>query len=1157
MDACTIIARNYLPHARVLASSYLEHHPTASFTTLVIDEQETQAYRDEPFDVLTPYEIGIERSEFHRMALIYDVKELATAVKPALLATLLASRADSVAYLDPDIQVFAPLDDIGDLARRHGIVLTPHTTEPLPRDGLLPSEQMLMRAGIYNLGFIAIGPGSHAFLDWWSERLARDCLVAVEDGLFVDQRWVDFVPALFPHTILADPGCNVAYWNLAHRELVSIGDRWEVDGKPLRFFHFSGYNPNRREVLSSHMGGKPRIALENEGLLRRICDQYGELLRRQGFGGDVPAYRFDRLSTGEAIDNATRRIARLALLAAEDSGEDLPPDPFHPATAQAFRAWLQAETPPASLPRYLMAHYAARADLRAAYPDLAGVDGPRLRAWAADGVSRGEPVIPSLLRPDSRSLVRSTVTGMEDRLRRAATSHPRLARAKPLYRHAQRVIRRSSVHDSLQPQTTRLVDLPGVNVAGYLRAELGVGEAARRLIRGLDAARVPYTTYVYERTRSRQLHPFKARPEHDDVYDTNLVCVNADELPNFRADVGTEFFDGRYTIGLWFWEVSRFPASLATSFDLVDEIWVASDFIRESVACMTTKPVVTVPLPIEPVEPGRRSRLQLGLPDTFLFLFSFDYLSVFERKNPLGLIDAFDRAFEPGEGPALMIKTINGDSDPASRDRLEACAQKRPDVIVRDGYVDADERNSLVAACDCYVSLHRSEGYGLTMAEAMAVGKPVIATAYSGNLAFMDESNSYLVPFDLEPIPPGCGPYPTSGVWAEPDIGAAAELMRRVWRQPDEALALAAGGRANLIRRYSPETTGAEVAARLETIRSSRVPQRRVPPMPGHALVTGYSHTPISVARRFARRLLWPELIDQRRREGQLAAAIVGLGHRLDVTARDCRTEANARLAASNRQQVEVEALRSEMLELYRSFRKDDDRNLSPRPYVADHDLIYTTDERGESAIGFEAGAPTTEGTYRAFEAIFRGPEDFIRERQRFYIPLLAEHAPVLDTGCGRGELLELLREAGIYATGVDIDPAMVDRCRDKALDVVLGDLTTTLQTTESESLGAVFAAHVIEHLPSDELMSFFALAHRVLRPGGVLVAETVNPHSFPAFKMFWIDPTHQGPIYPEVSVALCRINGFTSARVIFPQGVGVLETDRQVQSEYAVVAYR
>lgn len=1060
MNACTIIARNYLAYARVLADSFHEHHPDGRFTACVLDDIGGDLdVSAEPFEVLSAYDIGIPRAEFHRMATIYDVMELATAVKPWVLRTLLDRGAPDVAYLDPDIQIFAPLDDVSVLAREHSIVLIPHVTEPMPRDGRLPSETTILQAGIYNLGFIAVSGEASAFLDWWGERLARECIVDFEGGRFVDQRWVDFVPGLFDHHILRDPGYNVAHWNLWARPLSFENGRYTVDGVPLRFYHFSGFDPAKPNTLSKHQGARPRVSPGESPALRRLYRQYAErLLERGNESTSRLPYAFDRLPDGTVLDRSMRRRYRDALIDSERRGKGIPPCPFD-------------------------------------------------------------------------------VTGDSDEGGQRA--------------HA----------DSPRDDTA----VGGVNVAGYLRAELGIGEAARQIIAGIRSVGIPHATITYrEGTSSRQEHPFEHERRSGDLHDVNLICVNADQIGNFARSIGYDFFRDRYSIGVWWWEVSIFPTSMHAGFDLVDEIWVGSDYAARAISPVTSKRVLKVPIPVSYSPWETIDRQELGLPDGFVFLFMFDFFSTVERKNPFAIIEAFKKAFGPGSGAKLVVKSINGDRVPDQLALLQRAAGEHPDIVVTDRYVSANEKNSYMAGCDCYVSLHRSEGFGLTMAEAMSHGKPVIATAYSGNLEFMDEENSFLVPYRLTSVPEGCDPYPPGAEWAEPDVEAAARLMRHVFEHPEEARERGERGRADLAAKHSPERTGEFIARRLREIaeetrstgragaaarsewfraqlEESAPPDHSAAPLPWGWLFPRSRFWPVQTARRILNRLLRPYMSGQFEFGRTVANSI--------TDHRDQLAEIVERL---NR--LEEEGRKTDVAEAVRQLDRLD-ASLRAVPYVTDPALLRSVDPLGRETIGYQRRAGTGSSVYRGFEDVFRGSENFIRSRQGTYLDFLGDREPVLDVGCGRGEFLDLLRERGIQAKGIDIDAGMVARCREKGHDVEETDLNDYLMGQADGTLGAIFAAQVIEHLPYDSLTRFLGLAYAKLADDGVLIAETVNPHSIQALKTFWVDLTHRSPIFPEVAVVLCGLHGFGSAFVVFPNGAGDLKRDLQEQGEYAVIA--
>ncbi len=1142
MHACTIIAKNYLPYARVLAESFAENHPGEKFTVLILDASDDL---EESFEIVSPFDIGIEPDEVYRMAMIYDLKELATAVKPWLLRTLLGRGAETATYFDPDIEIYEPLHDLDTLAERHSIVLTPHMTEPLPDDGCLPDERMIMHAGIYNLGFIATSPDATSFLEWWSSRLSRNCIIALDKALFVDQRWVDFVPSLYRHHIFTDRGCNVAYWNLHSRKLRRNGDRYEVDGVPLRFFHFSGYKPNTPHILTHHAGDRPRILLSENPDLARLCDEYGRKVIAHGFGAsEYGAYIYDRLPNGLEIDSRMRRLYRDELIDSERDGGSPLPDPFDPDTINRFMEWLREpvrKSRKAPISRYLYALYRERPDLQQAFPDVFGADAPRFLQWIREEGQAQVGIPNELLENGRKSRGRA----------RASSLEPAEA--------ADTAVAKLAVVVAKDPR-------PGINLVGYLKAELGVGEVARKLMTGIEQAGIDFSTIKYDRTLSRQEHEIEERLQQQAPFDMNVICINADQLPVFRHDIGADFFAQRHTVGVWFWEISKFPAAFNPAFDLVDEIWVASKFVRDTLTRTTSKPVNIVPLPLAPPLVERMPRESFGLPEGFMFLFSFDFLSIFERKNPLGLIEAFSRAFSEGEGPILVIKSINGEHDLESLERLRLAVGARSDVYLLEDYLSPEMKSSLTASCDCYVSLHRSEGFGLTMAEAMALAKPVIATDYSGNVDFMNEQNSYPIAYELVKIPQGCDPYPAGAEWADPDLDAAAAAMKRLFEDPAAARVLGAAARDDVLKRFSVERTAQFIMERFES-RSLPEPsdsgdgeeaiaelERRLLRGTATDLVRAKRRRPgIRGIRGLLRKLLWPYLQSQQELDAALGKVIVNTRQEMIASLRNVESSLRNLEAGLGRLAKDVSGslndARDRILRL--------ETELTAEPYMTDPEALRTTDEAGRSIIGYDRSSEGVGGAYRDFEDTFRGSEDLIRERLRPYLELIGDHRPVLDVGCGRGEFLELLAEAGVPAHGIDLDSSMVARAKEKGLSVEEAEANAYLSQQRDGSLGAIFSAQLIEHLPYESLLEFFHLGRKKLAPGGVFIAETVNPHSIQAYKAFWVDLTHRLPIFPEVAVTFARMHGFESAYVFFPLGSGDLEKDRPTQGEYAIVAKR
>jgi glycosyltransferase involved in cell wall biosynthesis len=785
--ACTIIARNYLSPARVLHASMSRHHPHLTFVVLLIDDESAELdLRAESFRVLRLSDLGLTRDEIGVLAGIYDPTELATAVKPRLLRRLRGEGHDVVLYLDPDIEVFAPLDEAFAAARAHGLVLTPHTMVPLPRDDCHIRAERILASGVYNLGFVAVGTRCESFLDWWWEQTRREALVDPGRMMFTDQRWVDFAPALFDHALLKHPGYNVAYWNLHGRHLARAGERVTVDGEPLKFFHFSGYDPEKPYLLSKHQLDMPRILLSEHPIVAELCRGYADELRRLGVAETSQrAYGWGRCHADVPMTPALRRYYWHAVVEAEQRGVSPPPGPFGADGPGAFIDWLNEPVVPAIHPaisRFLVDLYRRRPDLQGHFGDLAGLDGARFLQWVLDFGVREES-IPLPFHPTVETIER--------------------ARA-PFF----------AAPDELTA---------GVTMTGYFHAEAGVGEAVRLMSAALTSAGVPIDTLLYDLTPNRQQHTFELRGRGNAPYDINLICVNADQMTHVRSAFGSGLFDGRYTIGYWFWEAEDFAPAMWRGFELVDEVWTASRFVADAIGRVSPKPVHCLPLPLlPPAVAAGATRATFGIPDGYLFLFTFDYLSVFERKNPCDLVEAFTRAFAPGEGPCLVLKSINGDKRLVDRERLLACIAGRSDIVLIEEYLAAGMKNALLDLCDCYVSLHRSEGLGLTMAETMALGKPVIATGYSGNLQFMTRENSFLVDYRLVPVPAGCAPYAAGTPWAQPDLDEAAALMRQVFLDRDSAALRGQRARTDLLTLHSPAARAPQILARFADIRALR-----------------------------------------------------------------------------------------------------------------------------------------------------------------------------------------------------------------------------------------------------------------------------------------------------------------------------------------------
>lgn len=784
-----VARRRDLPALRVLAGQLTEHHPGAPLQVLLLPGLGPRPRSDEPFTVTTAFDAG--HRDVGRLLADAPPSALEALVRPLALVDALAAGARRAVLVAPETDVRAPLTELLDLLEEADAVVVPRLLGTLPDDGLRPDAQDVLEEGVLEDGLLGVrdSEAGHVLLEWWADRARAGAQAAAQIGATPPRSLALPLDAgeHLPGDVrrLEHPGFAVSYWNLHERELTASEDGLLVGGVPVRTLSLPGFRPDRPWWLSPR--GTRVLVLGNPALETLLASRAASLLEAGWKASadleDLPHF----LPGGVELDTRVRRL----LLEAVERGEDFG-DVTAGAGAEALLTWLNEPAPHGAgkgITRYHWSVWQDRPDVQEAYPHLDGEHGDGFCGW---------------LWTQGRSEM-----GLQTRL--------------------------------MPPWPTWLGDppdeedappeLPTVTVTGFLGGTLGLGQAARAYTAALQASGIDVATHAVRPDPPVERMPRGTRPRDEDQPwedlraarepEVQILCVNPEQLPGLAAEIGLEQEHHGHRIGVFGWEVEGAPEGWRAAFDVVDEVWVYSSWVAEQVSRAGDVPVVVMPLPVEAPAPSD-APLPFDLGDAFTFLFVFDHFSTLARKNPLGLIDAFKRAFGPGEGPQLVIKTINGEHRPEARERMRYATEGRDDILIVDRTLTRPQLDALFARSDAYVSLHRAEGFGLTLAETMAVGKPVIATGYSGNTDFMTPVNSLLVDYELVRVGDEAEHYPADARWAEPSIEDAARAMREVVEHPEEARRRGDRARRDIAQTLSTEACGAHLRHRLERIAAWR-----------------------------------------------------------------------------------------------------------------------------------------------------------------------------------------------------------------------------------------------------------------------------------------------------------------------------------------------
>ncbi|MDQ8197560.1 glycosyltransferase [Pelagicoccus enzymogenes] len=364
----------------------------------------------------------------------------------------------------------------------------------------------------------------------------------------------------------------------------------------------------------------------------------------------------------------------------------------------------------------------------------------------------------------------------------------------------------------------------GINLVGWHTAELGVGESARVAAKALQASQIAHALVPLKATclalkGDQSLAPLL---QDDNPYPINIFHIDAPQSKDIDPSHGKAFRQGKYNIAFWAWELPEFPDAWIDNFQYFDEIWTPSNFVRDAISAKSPLPVVTIPHCIDFEIPEGDQRSRFGLPaDKYLFCFAYDLNSYQSRKNPQAIIDAYRSAFLSSDRKndvGLVIKTQSRERNPEEFAKLRDAIEGLPDCHLIDQTLPREAVYGLMQACDSYVSLHRSEGFGLTVAESMFLGKPVISTNWSATSEFLDAQNGCPVDYQLVELQETFGPYAKGQHWAEASVEHAANYMRRLVNDSGYAQSIGQAAARSIRARFSPTRVAKLYEARLKAM---------------------------------------------------------------------------------------------------------------------------------------------------------------------------------------------------------------------------------------------------------------------------------------------------------------------------------------------------
>lgn len=809
---CTIVTPNYLNQFLILGESIATSMPSVDLRVLVlqdcdnvelfqesIDEYLATAHSDASHRAVTIDQCDWGDFDIESAVLFYGILEFATSVKPALLRSFLHQGWERVTYLDPDIQVF---EDFSPMLDDHlDVALTPHILTDIPRDNFRPSTNDILQAGFYNLGFCSVRPTAVPFLDWWSERLQFDCLIDHAAGYFTDQKIVDLAPLKAHVQVIKEPGFNVAYWNLHERTVTKDKNGWivkfEDSTHPLYFFHFSGFALDRTSSLSTHATRK----VLGEAVPRSFATQYAKML----LGSGTPREPLEFTLGGVSLQNPLPKQWKQCLR--EDAE-------VHVRAGLTLRQIREEIYFPRNPTKWSKCRTCA-----AVHDNFGTRVASLLVGWTChpslDGVPNAISAFFRTLHYESRSPTQEQMAWALEHLRREVVSVDDL------------------VNEILNVAGRAILNAVNLRLIGYFTYPAGVGRVARWTLQTLEEAGIhPAIDRVFVGTDSLEyLSTLLRRDNPLAVANASVLCfITANEwqdhvkLPR-RTDPRREHVEA-----VWAWELEEISSqmlNLASSNEF-ERLHALSNWSADAMSQVVTVPVQRfAPFDLSLIDTlaEKTPRTDSLVSTPHYILTTFDAKSLLSRKNPEGVVRLWERIQTDYPDHSLVIKST--DLRNLAPAELLELIDLSPRTILVDEHLSDGVYFSLLSHCDVFVSLHRSEGMGLTPIEAGLCGIPVVYTNYGGVSEYMGDG-FFPVSFKLTQVGESIhetGPYDKLAWWAEPDLDDAESQIRRALEIVDNGVS------ASLLTVDREQLRENLISAQSEVVATARRLIELTPPM--------------------------------------------------------------------------------------------------------------------------------------------------------------------------------------------------------------------------------------------------------------------------------------------------------------------------------------